>query len=162
LTDATQRLTEVTLERALKVTISEICSLVNVDGIRGDITTNKAARALAALEGDSQVSLDHVRRVISLCLNHRWGPCGTPCLVMSPARVLCFALMAKYPLKGSQRSGSMTQERAAFLLQAFALETTGLQKIDASGRSWTEWTAAARYGRAVWQEGDVRGGACAG
>ena len=54
--------------------IAEICSLLDVDGIRGDITTNKAARALAALEGDETVTLDHIRRVIGLCLNHRRAP----------------------------------------------------------------------------------------
>ena len=56
---------------SLQVTISEICSLLDVDGIRGDITTNKAARALAAYEGETVVTLDHVRRVVGLCLTHR-------------------------------------------------------------------------------------------
>ncbi len=68
---ATERLPQIEMARELKVTISEICSLLDVDGIRGDITINKAARALAAFEGDSTVTLDHVRRVIGLCLNHR-------------------------------------------------------------------------------------------
>ncbi len=71
LTSATARIADVAMERSLKITISEICSLLGVDGIRGDITTNKAARALAAFEGESEVTIDHVRRVISLCLNHR-------------------------------------------------------------------------------------------
>ena len=59
------------MDRELKVKISEICSLLDVDGIRGDITTNKAARALAAYRGDAAVTLEHVRAVIGLCLNHR-------------------------------------------------------------------------------------------
>lgn len=71
LTAATERGPDVQMARELKVTISEICSLLDVDGIRGDITTNKAARALAAYEGETTVTLDHVRRVIGLCLNHR-------------------------------------------------------------------------------------------
>lgn len=77
LTAATARINDVSMDRQLKITISEVCSLLDVDGIRGDITTNKAARALAAFEGDTEVTIDHVRRVISLCLNHRWaGPLG--------------------------------------------------------------------------------------
>ena len=35
----------------LKRKISEICSELNVDGLRGDIVTNRAARALCAFEG---------------------------------------------------------------------------------------------------------------
>ncbi len=42
LTAATELLPKVALERPLKVMIAEICSLLDVDGIRGDITTNKA------------------------------------------------------------------------------------------------------------------------
>ena len=59
------------MDRELKVKISEICSLLDVDGIRGDITTNKAARALAAYQSQDTVTLEHVQAVIGLCLNHR-------------------------------------------------------------------------------------------
>ena len=59
------------MDRDLKVKISEICALLDVDGIRGDITTNKAARALAAYQGNAKVTLEHVKAVIGLCLNHR-------------------------------------------------------------------------------------------
>jgi len=59
------------MDRDLKVKISEICSLLDVDGIRGDITTNKAARALAAYQGETIVTLEHIKAVIGLCLNHR-------------------------------------------------------------------------------------------
>ncbi len=61
------------MDRELKVKISEICSLLDVDGIRGDITTNKAARALAAYQGETTVTLEHVKAVIGLCLNHRFA-----------------------------------------------------------------------------------------
>lgn len=36
---------------------SQICSELNVDGIRGDIVTNRAAKALAAFEGRTEVSI---------------------------------------------------------------------------------------------------------
>ena len=63
------------MDRELKVKISEICSLLDVDGIRGDITTNKAARALAAYQSQDTVTLEHVQAVIGLCLNHRCALC---------------------------------------------------------------------------------------
>ena len=68
---ATEALKKVEVSREVRLKISEMCSLLGVDGIRGDITTNRAARALAALEGRAEVSLDDVKRVSGLCLNHR-------------------------------------------------------------------------------------------
>lgn len=38
-----------------RVKISEICSELDVDGLRGDMVTNRAAKALAAFEGRTQV-----------------------------------------------------------------------------------------------------------
>jgi hypothetical protein len=38
-----------------RVKISQVCSELNVDGIRGDIVTNRAAKALAAFEGRTEV-----------------------------------------------------------------------------------------------------------
>jgi len=56
----------------VRLQISEICSLLDVDGIRGDIVTNRAARALAALEGRDTVAIEDVKRIIGLCVNHRY------------------------------------------------------------------------------------------
>ena len=42
-----------------------------MDCLRGDIVTNRAARALAAFEGRSEVSEDDVARVVSCSLRHR-------------------------------------------------------------------------------------------
>lgn len=55
----------------VKLQISEICSLLDVDGIRGDIVTNRAARALVAFEGRDVVSMEDVKRIIGVCVNHR-------------------------------------------------------------------------------------------
>lgn len=49
----------------------QICSLLDVDGIRGDMVVNRAARALVAFEGRKEVTIEDVARVIALCLNHR-------------------------------------------------------------------------------------------
>lgn len=58
--------------REIKLKVSEICSLLEVDGIRGDMVINRAARALVALEGRDEVVMDDVKKIISICLNHRW------------------------------------------------------------------------------------------
>ena len=55
----------------LRVKISEVCSQLDVDGLRGDIVTNRAAKAIAAFEGRTEVTIDDIHRVITLCLRHR-------------------------------------------------------------------------------------------
>ena len=68
---AQELLPQVDLDYDLRVKISEVCSELDVDGLRGDIVTNRAARALAALEGRTEVTIDDIGRVITLCLRHR-------------------------------------------------------------------------------------------
>ncbi|MFM7471808.1 MAG: magnesium chelatase ATPase subunit I [Nodosilinea sp.] len=68
---AQERLAQVTIDHDDRVRISQVCSELNVDGLRGDIVTNRAAKALAAYEGRTQVTLEDIRRVIVLCLRHR-------------------------------------------------------------------------------------------
>jgi magnesium chelatase subunit I len=45
----------VTLDYDFRVKISQICSELDVDGLRGDIVTNRAAKALAALKVDQKL-----------------------------------------------------------------------------------------------------------
>jgi magnesium chelatase subunit I len=71
LVEAQNLLPSVELDYELRVKISEVCSELDVDGLRGDIVTNRAAKALAALEGRTTVTVDDIRRVIVLCLRHR-------------------------------------------------------------------------------------------
>jgi magnesium chelatase subunit I len=71
LVEAQNLLPSVELDYDLRVKISEVCSELDVDGLRGDIVTNRAAKALAALEGRTTVTVDDIRRVIVLCLRHR-------------------------------------------------------------------------------------------
>lgn len=68
---AQQLLPQVHLDYDLRLKISEICSELDVDGLRGDIVTNRAAKAIAALEQRTEVTIDDIRRVIVLCLRHR-------------------------------------------------------------------------------------------
>jgi magnesium chelatase subunit I len=71
LVNAQQRLQFVTIEHQLRVQISQVCAELDVDGLRGDIVTNRAAKAIAALEGRTEVTPDDIRRVVVLCLRHR-------------------------------------------------------------------------------------------
>ncbi|NDJ23587.1 magnesium chelatase ATPase subunit I [Nostoc sp. B(2019)] len=69
--NAQQLLPEVKIDYDLRVKISEVCSELDVDGLRGDIVSNRAAKALTAYEGRNEVTVDDIRRVITLCLRHR-------------------------------------------------------------------------------------------
>ncbi|CAJ1410941.1 unnamed protein product [Effrenium voratum] len=69
--DSRERLKGVKMPHKLALQVSTVCSKLNVDGLRGDIVTNRAARALAALERRSEVTEEDVRRVAPLCLQHR-------------------------------------------------------------------------------------------
>jgi magnesium chelatase subunit I len=69
--DAQNRLKNITIDHELRVKISQMCSELDVDGLRGDIVTNRAAKALTSYEGRSDVTVDDIRRVATLCLRHR-------------------------------------------------------------------------------------------
>ena len=61
----------VELDYGLRVKISEVCSQLDVDGLRGDIVTNRAAKAHAAYNGRDKVTIEDISKVITLCLRHR-------------------------------------------------------------------------------------------
>ncbi|BEV36571.1 magnesium chelatase ATPase subunit I [Synechococcus sp. M16CYN] len=69
--DAQQRLNQVSIDDDLRLRISAVCSELDVDGLRGDIVTNRAARALAAFESRTEVNEEQIARVASCCLRHR-------------------------------------------------------------------------------------------
>lgn len=54
-----------------RIKISQICSELNVDGLRGDIVTNRASKALAIFEGREITTIQDIYRVMPLCLRHR-------------------------------------------------------------------------------------------
>jgi magnesium chelatase subunit I len=68
---ARELLKEVNLDYELRIKISQICSELNVDGLRGDIVTNRASKALTAFEGRTEVTAQDIFKVIPLCLRHR-------------------------------------------------------------------------------------------
>ena len=69
--EAQNRLQNVNIDDDLRLQISEVCGELDVDGLRGDIVTNRASRALAAFEGRTEVTEEDVARVISCSLRHR-------------------------------------------------------------------------------------------
>jgi magnesium chelatase subunit I len=48
-----------------------LCLALGTDGLRGELTLMRTARALAALEGDREVTLAHLRRIAAPALRHR-------------------------------------------------------------------------------------------
>ncbi|TYH68454.1 hypothetical protein ES332_D06G260900v1 [Gossypium tomentosum] len=68
---ARSSLSLVQIDQDLKFKISQVCAELNVDGLRGDIVTNRAAKALAALKGRDCVTAEDIATVIPNCLRHR-------------------------------------------------------------------------------------------
>jgi len=62
---------QVVIPDAVLTRASELCMAVGADGLRGELTLMRSARALAALEGDTLVTEQHLRRVAPLALRHR-------------------------------------------------------------------------------------------
>jgi magnesium chelatase subunit I len=69
--EAQNLLPTVEIDYDLRVKISEVCSKLDVDGLRGDIVTNRAAKAHAAYNGRDKVTIEDISKVITLCLRHR-------------------------------------------------------------------------------------------
>jgi len=68
---AQKLLNNVELDYDLRVKISEVCSTLDVDGLRGDIVTNRAAKAYAAYNDRTKVTVADIEKIITLCLRHR-------------------------------------------------------------------------------------------
>jgi magnesium chelatase subunit I len=64
-------LSKVNINRDFQFKISQICSELEIEGLRGDIVSTRAAKALAAFENRTEVTINDIRRTIPLCLRHR-------------------------------------------------------------------------------------------
>lgn len=64
-------LPEVTLDDELLASLTRICAAYGIDGLRGDIVTYKAARALAAYHGRDRVDESDLHTAARLALLHR-------------------------------------------------------------------------------------------
>ena len=68
---ARQRLNTVQTSNAVLEQAARLCMALGTDGLRGELTLMRAARAVAALEGDNDVADNHLRRIASAVLRHR-------------------------------------------------------------------------------------------
>ena len=68
---AQELVSSVKLDYSLRVKISQVCGELDVDGLRGDIVTNRAAKAYAAYNKRTEVTVDDIEAVITSCLRHR-------------------------------------------------------------------------------------------
>lgn len=68
---ARSRLVDVTVPDAVVERAAQLCLSLGTDGLRGELTLIRAARALAALEGDPEAADAHLRRVAPAALRHR-------------------------------------------------------------------------------------------
>jgi len=59
---AAKSFTKVKMEYENRVKISQVCSELKVDGLRGDIVVNRAAKAYAALDNSTSVTVDDIKR----------------------------------------------------------------------------------------------------
>ncbi len=66
-----RRLSRIAVPDALLEQAARLCIAAGTDGLRGELTLIRAARALAAFEGAAAMSLEHLRRLAPLALNHR-------------------------------------------------------------------------------------------
>jgi magnesium chelatase subunit I len=68
---ARKRLMDVAIPDAARERASALCMALGTDGLRGDLTLIRAARALAALQGDAAIGDAHFRRIAAPALRHR-------------------------------------------------------------------------------------------
>ncbi len=64
-------LREVAVSDAMLELVARLCIGLGVDGLRGELTLMRAARAAASLDGVREVDETHLRRVASASLRHR-------------------------------------------------------------------------------------------
>ena len=68
---ARERLADVDVPDATLELAARLCMALGTDGLRGELTLIRAARAWAALEGDASVDAAHLRTVAPSALRHR-------------------------------------------------------------------------------------------
>jgi magnesium chelatase subunit I len=68
---ARARLAEVRVPDATIEQAARLCLAAGTDGLRGELTLMRVARALAAFEGAREAGLEHLRRMAPLALRHR-------------------------------------------------------------------------------------------
>lgn len=68
---ARKEIADVAMPEAIVAKAAELCMALGTDGLRGELTLIRAARALASLEGSAEVTEAHLREVAPSALSHR-------------------------------------------------------------------------------------------
>ena len=68
---ARERVADIAVPDEILEKSAALCMRLGTDGLRGELTLIRAARSLAALEGDDAVGDAHLRRVAPSALRHR-------------------------------------------------------------------------------------------
>lgn len=68
---ARDRLDDVVVSDEIMERIATLCIALETDGLRGELTLVRAARAMAALSGDDVLDVGHIRDVAPMALRHR-------------------------------------------------------------------------------------------
>ena len=71
LTAARKKITEIEVLEPIFTLASELCLALGTDGLRGELTLIRAARAAAALKNKKLVTKDHLKTVAGMALRHR-------------------------------------------------------------------------------------------
>ncbi|WP_455372001.1 magnesium chelatase ATPase subunit I [Limibacillus halophilus] len=66
-----EALSEVAVSDAMLESCAKLCMTLGTDGLRGELTMMRAARAAAALEGQKEVTLAHLKKLAVPALSHR-------------------------------------------------------------------------------------------
>lgn len=68
---AKKLLPEVVVPDAMLEEMGKLCIKLGTDGLRGELTLIRSARALAALQGDTEVTIEHLKSIATSALRHR-------------------------------------------------------------------------------------------
>jgi magnesium chelatase subunit I len=68
---ARERVDKVTVCDQMLANVAQLCMALGTDGLRGELTLMRAARAVAAIEGAKSVTTEHLKRVAPASLRHR-------------------------------------------------------------------------------------------
>jgi len=68
---ARERLSSVAIDDEMLELMSRLCMSLGADGLRGELTLMRSARASVALDGAAAVGREHIRRVAPMALRHR-------------------------------------------------------------------------------------------
>lgn len=96
--DARSRLGRIQIPEAAPLAVAAAAERLQIQGHRGEVTTLKAAVAMAAWQGSATLGADHVRNVAVLALRHRLPDPHATAAGMSEIEQAVEAALRRYPL----------------------------------------------------------------